>query len=106
MLARYIYRHARYFTLIVIATVFVGLNSFSAISRQEDPSLTNFRASITTFYPGATPDRVEALVTRPLEDELRSIAEIEEIESISSTGVSFITVKLSWVLPKSDFERV
>jgi len=40
-----------------------------------------------TFYPGASPDRVEALVTKPLEDELREISEIEELRSTSSSGV-------------------
>ena len=40
--------------------VAVGLSSFNNIARQEDPTLINFVASITTFYPGATPDRVEA----------------------------------------------
>ena len=81
MFARYIYRHSRYFTLIIVCAVAVGINSFNAISRQEDPTLTNFVGNITTFYPGATPDRVEALITRPLEDELRTISEIEEVPS-------------------------
>ena len=79
MLARYIFRHSRYFTLIIVCVIAVGITSIRSISRQEDPTLTNFVGSITTFYPGATPDRVEALVTRPLEDELRKIAEIDEL---------------------------
>jgi multidrug efflux pump subunit AcrB len=106
MLARYIYRHARYFALIIVCAVAVGLNSFNSIPRQEDPSLTNFVASITTFFPGATPDRVEALVSRPLEDELRTIAEVEELRSISSTGVSFITVRLRWELSTEKLGQV
>ena len=81
MFARYIYKHSRYFTLIIICVLLVGITSFRSIARQEDPTLSNFVASITTFYPGATPDRVEALVTRPLEDELRKIPEIDELFS-------------------------
>jgi multidrug efflux pump subunit AcrB len=106
LFARYIYNHSRYFVLIVLCAVVVGFNSFNSISRQEDPSLTNFRATITTFYPGAAPDRVEALITRPLEDEFREISEIEEIQSTSSTGVSQISVELSWTLPKGNFEQI
>ncbi len=106
MFARYLYRHARYVALVILCAVAVGINSFNAISRQEDPTLTNFVGNITTFYPGATPDRVEALVTRPLEDELRTISEIEEIRSTSSSGVSFITIRLAWVIPDSDLDRV
>jgi multidrug efflux pump subunit AcrB len=106
MLARYLYRHARYFALIIISTLAVGMNSFNSISRQEDPELTNFVGNITTFFPGATPDRVEALVTRPLEDELRQIAEIEELDSTSTSGVSFISIRLQYALSDYDLERV
>ena len=106
MLARHLYRHARYFALIIISALAVGMNSFNSISRQEDPELTNFVGNITTFFPGATPDRVEALVTRPLEDELRQIAEIEELDSTSSSGVSFISIRLQYALSDYDLERV
>ena len=106
MFARYIYKHSRYFTLIVICVVAVGVTSFRSIPRQEDPSLSNFIATVTTFYPGATPDRVEALVTRPLEDELRTISEIEETRSSSSSGVSFLNIKLLDTLSDAELERV
>jgi len=84
----------------------VGITSFKSISRQEDPTLTNFIGNITVFYPGATPDRIEALVTRPLEDELRSISEIDEIHSTSSSGVAFLAIKLAWEVPNGEFERI
>ena len=105
MLARYIATHSRYFTLIILCVVAVGITSFRSIARQEDPTLMNFVGTITTFYPGATPDRVEALVTRPLEDELRKISEIDELQSTSSGGVSFINIKLLDTLPADALER-
>ena len=104
MLARYIYTHSRYFALIMVCALAVGYNSLQGISRQEDPTMSNFVASITTFYPGATPDRVEALVTRPLEDKLRTLSQIEEIHSTSGSGVSSIRVRLEWSLPDSSFD--
>ena len=54
-------------------------DSGQGIARQEDPTLTSFVATITTFFPGATPDRVEALVTKPLEDELREIRKLQSV---------------------------
>ncbi|MEE4144538.1 MAG: efflux RND transporter permease subunit [Halieaceae bacterium] len=105
MLARYIFGHSRYFTLIIICVLAVGIASVRSISRQEDPTLTNFVGSITTFYPGASPDRVEALVTRPLEDELRKIPEIDELSSTSTSGVSAITIRLYDDLPDEELER-
>lgn len=105
MLARFIYNHSRYFTLIIVCVIAVGIASFRSIARQEDPTLSNFIATITAFYPGASPDRVEALVSRPLEDELREISEIDELRSISSSGVSFINIKLLDTLSDDELER-
>ncbi len=106
MFAQYIYRHPRYFALIILCVFAVGLNSFSNIPRQEEPTLTNFAGTITTFYPGATPDRVEALVTKPLEDELRKISELDNLSSTSSTGVSFLNIRLVDSLSGEELERV
>ena len=105
MLARYIFAHSRYLTLIVISVVAVGVTSFNSIARQEDPSLKNFVGTITTFYPSASPDRVEALVTRPLEDKLRKISEIEWLRTTSSGGVSFVNMRLRDTLTDEALER-
>ncbi|MEH6637006.1 MAG: efflux RND transporter permease subunit [Halioglobus sp.] len=106
MLARFIYNHSRYFALIIICVIAVGITSFRSIARQEDPTLTNFLGAVTTFYPGASPDRVEALISRPLEDELRKISEIDELRSTSGTGVSSLNIKLVDTLPDEVLDRV
>lgn len=105
MFARYLYKHSRYVTLVVICIIAVGITSFNSIARQEDPTLQNFVGTITTFYPSATPDRVEALVTRPLEDELRQISEIEWLRTASSGGVSFVNMRLKDNLTNEGRER-
>ena len=105
MLARIFYNNGRYFTLLVLVILVVGISSLRSIARQEDPTITNFVAIVTTVYPGADPARVEALVTRPLEDELRQIAEIDELNSTSASGISSITVKLVDTLSAQDIER-
>ncbi len=106
MLAQLLFHHSRYFALLIICVLAVGINSFSNIPRQEEPTLTNFAGTITAFYPGATPDRVEALVTKPLEDELRKISELNKLQSVSSTGVAFLNIRLDDTLPKAELERV
>jgi len=106
VLAKLVYNHSRYFVLILVSVIAVGVTSLQSIARQEDPTLTSFVATITTFFPGATPERVEALVTRPLEDELRRIPEIDELNSISNSGVSALNVQLLDTLSAETQERV
>ncbi len=105
MIARILYGNRRYTLLLILAIIAVGLSSLRSIARQEDPTITNFVATVTSFFPGATPARVEALVTRPLEDELRRIPEIEELQSTSSSGVSFMNIQLDETLSDTDIER-
>lgn len=88
------FREPRLVALTLLVIIAAGLSAFFALGRQEDPTITNINAVITTPYPGASPDRVENLVTRPLEEELREIPEINVIESTSATGVSVISVEL------------
>ena len=55
MLAQFIFRHPRYFALLILCVFAVGINSYKSIPRQEEPSITNMVAIINTFFPGATP---------------------------------------------------
>lgn len=70
----------------VLIIVFVGMTTYSSYPSAEDPSITIRSASVTASYPGMSPDRVEELITKPLEASMREIAEIDDIESTSKTG--------------------
>ena len=87
-------RHPR-LTLLTIGLILVaGLSSYIILPRMEDPILTERAAFILTALPGADPDQVESLVTEPIEDELRDIAEIKEVRSSSRASFSTITIEL------------
>jgi len=99
------YRNVRYFVLAVALIISAGVSSALTIGRQEDPTITNLFATIVTPYPGATPARVEALITEKIEEELREIEEIDEISSTSRTGVSVVSVQLSEYISEAEIER-
>jgi len=79
------------FFIIVIFTIY-GAYSYFTLPAQEDPSITIREAVVSTSYPGMSPDRVELLITKKLEENIRKIPEIKEITSVSSTGSSVIHV--------------
>ncbi|MCA8931920.1 MAG: efflux RND transporter permease subunit, partial [Rhodospirillaceae bacterium] len=95
MLGPLYFRQPRLVVLTLGAVLVAGLASLTEIGRQEDPSITNRFATILTPFPGASADRVEALVTVPIEDELRAIAEVDTVTSTSRTDLSAITVELN-----------
>lgn len=82
-------------TLLTIGLITVaGLSSYAILPRMEDPILTERAAFVLTQMPGADADQVESLVTEPIEDELRDIAEIKEVRSSSRASFSTITIEL------------
>lgn len=60
----------------------------------EDPLLTPRAATLTTLLPDGDAERVEALVTEKIEQQLKEIEEIKKIRSTSRQGVSFIAIEL------------
>ena len=96
------YRNRQLLLLTLVLVVVWGLSAFLTLPRMEDPEITQRFARITTFLPGATPERVETLVTEKIEDRLFELAEVESIESTSSTGVSVISVELKEAIHNVD----
>ena len=76
----------------VVVLVFMGLQAFFNLPRSEDPGFVIRVALVTTYFPGASPERVEELVTDKLEKAIQEIPEIDFISSQSKTGVSIVYV--------------
>jgi len=72
----------------------LGIQAFISIPRSYDPGFTIRVAQVITYFPGASPDRVEMLVTEPLEKVLQEIPEVDFISSESRTGISIIKVNV------------
>ncbi|MFK7868140.1 MAG: efflux RND transporter permease subunit [Roseobacter sp.] len=100
------FRQPRLVALILLVLVSAGASSFLSLGRQEDPTITNLFATITTAFPGADPGRVEALVSATIEEELREIAEVDVVSSVSRSGVSVVSVELLETLDEATIEQV
>jgi multidrug efflux pump subunit AcrB len=84
--------------LSIIIILVAGLSAVTNLPRLEDPRIDLRNVIILTSYPGASAERVEALVSDVLEDELRELYEIKEIKSTSKAGFSSVLVELQdWV---------
>lgn len=71
-----------------------GVSAFFGLGRLEDPAFTIKDAMVVTAYPGATPQQVEEEVTYPLEKAIQQLTYVNEVNSISSRGLSQITVSM------------
>ncbi len=84
----------RLIALFAALLVVAGLAALATLPTSEDPRVLNRVATVLTPYPGATPERVEALVTEPLENALRTLPQVDVIASTSQAGMSVIRVEL------------
>lgn len=86
MIAALFYRRPRLTALFIGLWVVAGAIAYQVLPRQEDPSLPLVFAAIHCLLPGADAAKVEALVTEPIEAELRSVAEVRSVTSYTQSG--------------------
>lgn len=79
-----------------IVVALLGIVSLSELSVDLMPDLEYPTVTVTTLYPGAGPEEVETLITRPLEQVLSSVSGFEQISSESLEGSSNIRVRFKW----------
>ena len=94
MIATFLYQNPRILLLLIGTIIVAGLSSLAVMPRLEDPVLGQRVAVISTVFPGADAQRVESLVTIPIEEMLTSIAEIKQVRSNCRTGISNIVIEL------------
>ncbi|MFC1558062.1 efflux RND transporter permease subunit [candidate division KSB1 bacterium] len=93
-ITRFAVEKNRITAVVLIFVLLAGINTFRNMPRSEDPGFIIRAAMVTTDFPGASPERVEMLVTDKLEKAIQEIPEIDYIYSESKTGVSIIFVAI------------
>jgi len=82
-------------TLIALLLVLgAGFSAYRTMPQSEDPGFIIRTAMVQTLFPGAGPERVETLVTDPLEEVIQQIPELDFVSSESMTGQSLIYVNI------------
>lgn len=84
-------------TAMLFLTLLVfGWRSYQQLPVNLMPDISYPSLTVRTEYEGAAPEDVEMLVTRPLEELLSIVSGMVEISSISSPGLSEITLEFDW----------
>jgi len=82
-----------FIVMVFLAIAVIGIRSLSLMKVDLFPDIDIPYVTVSTVYPGATPEEIETLITKPLEDELISINKVDNIISTSRQGVSIILIK-------------
>ena len=80
--------------LATACVLLVGVLSFSQLQRESFPPVNFAVVSVSTVFPGASPEEVQDKVTNIIEEELRGIEGVKDVRSTSQNNLSEITIRI------------
>ncbi len=92
--------------LMILVITLLGLAGYTQLSRDAMPPFTIRLCQVVTHFPGASPERVEKLVTDKIEKVVQEIPELKTVTSESRTGLSIVIVTLNADVHKKDLQAV
>jgi len=78
--------------MVSLIVIIIGGVSLSRLSIDLMPDITYPTLSISTEYENASPEEVEELITRPVEEAMSAVPGVEEVTSVSADGRSSVRV--------------
>ena len=100
---------SRYRTISVTGVALLmlwGMFSYNNMPRREDPEYTVRTCLVLTSWPGTPTEKVEELVTAPLEEEINTLDGIRWVRSDTTVGNSAIYVELDRPTPGNEVEQM
>ncbi len=79
----------------IMLIIVLGVVSFLGLNTDLLPSMDLPYVIVQTTYPGASPEKVETTVTRPIEQAVATVSGLENLTSISSENVSIVIMEFN-----------
>jgi len=102
MITSFALKNNRTVVFSMLLMVFIGCILMQQQPRLEDPFIVIREALITTKNPGMAPERVERLITRVIEEQARTMSELNDIWSTSKRGESIVHFEVADEVPAAD----
>jgi hydrophobic/amphiphilic exporter-1 (mainly G- bacteria), HAE1 family len=83
-------------SMVFLAAVVFGYFSLGRLPVTLMPEMSYPTLTVRTEYPGAAPEEVENDVSRPIEEQLGVVSGLNEISSVSRSGVSDVILEFVW----------
>lgn len=79
----------------VVLVIVLGIVSFTKMTSDLLPNISFPYVLVMTTYPGASPETVEMVVTKPVESSMATVSNIEEISSVSNENYSMVILQFA-----------
>ena len=92
--------------MITIATIVLGSYMLINMPRELERDMSFNWVIIWVAYPGVSPEEIEKLITKPIEDEITDVNKIESITSTAAEGFTGISVKFDQNISRDEFDKL
>ena len=94
-LTRFAIKNPTIVTLFFLAVTLFGLIGYSMMGENLNPNITLPFVSVDAFYPGASPEEMERLIAKPIEDQLQNVDHVQHVDTTIGEGFVDVTVSLN-----------
>lgn len=105
-LAKFSIEKSRITFMVLVTIILLGVSMYFGLSRDSMPPYTVRVATVVSQFPGASPERVEELVTDKIEKKAQELPELDEVTSTSRTGLSVVSITLKDEVDQKDLQAV
>lgn len=95
MISRYSVKKPYTVFVAVVLVIVLGVVSFTKMTTDLLPSMNLPYAIVMTTYAGASPETVESIVTRPVEQSMATVSNIENVSSLSAENYSLVILEFA-----------
>ena len=92
--------------MITIAVIVFGSYMLINMPRELERDMSFNWAFVSVVYPGVSPEEMEKLITKPIEDEIADVNKIESITSTATEGFTGLSVKFDQNISRDEFDKL
>ena len=95
-------RNYQFILVIVFIACIVGIYAIQVMPRTEDPDLSLPSFNITAVLPGTSPQDMEELIVKPIEDALEDLDDVVDVITVIDEGIAIFEIEARFGI---DYER-
>src|SRR5437868_2088673 len=90
-------------TLLFIAMILMGSFAYTTLAVKQFPNVEFPGVAVTVTQQGAAPAEIESQITRPVEDAIAGLSNLDSVQSVVTPGVSttIVQFKIGYDLQKA-----
>ncbi|OUR98557.1 hypothetical protein A9Q84_03855 [Halobacteriovorax marinus] len=93
-IAKFFIENSKLSMVLMLGLIIFGAMGLKKMNAETYPSVSFATAIVTTRYDGATAQDIETKITKPIEDEIRTVRGLKDVKSTSQSGLSTIVIRV------------